>query len=196
MTSPSQLVIPGQSIGPVSKFSPGPGTHITNGHIQASVLTTNTNSIPTHNRTLLPILAAYPPDSTTPKPVPLLPAVGTLVYARITRLTRQQAHASILTVSSTVATHPFRGILRAQDVRSTEKDKVKLADCFHVGDIVRALVISLGDQGGYYLSTAANELGVIMAWSEDGNGCVPISWREVRDDVTGVKEARKVARPF
>ena len=73
---------------------------------------------------------------------------------------------------------------------------MKLADCFHVGDIVRAMVISLGDQGGYYLSTAANELGVVMAWSEEGNGCVPISWREVRDDVTGVREARKVARPF
>ena len=81
-------------------------------------------------------------------------------------------------------------------MRSTERDKVKLADCFHVGDIVRALVISLGDQGGYYLSTAANELGVVMAWSEEGNGCVPISWREVRDEVTGVRETRKVARPF
>lgn len=196
MATPSQLFIPGQSIGLASKFCPGTGTHIANDHIQASVLGTKTNTIPTHNRTLPPILAVHPPDSTTPKPVPLLPAVGALVYARITRLTRQQAHASILVVSSTVATHPFRGILRAQDVRSTEKDKVKLADCFHVGDIVRALVISLGDQGGYYLSTAANELGVVMAWSEEGNGCVPISWREMRDDITGVREARKVARPF
>lgn len=196
MTSASQFVIPGQSIGSASKFSPGPGTHIADDHIQASVLGTTTNTVPIHNRTLPPILTAHPPGSTTPKPVPLLPAVGALVYARITRLTRQHAHASILAVSSTVATHPFRGILRAQDVRSTEKDKVKLADCFRVGDIVRAQVISLGDQGGYYLSTAANELGVVMAWSEEGNGCVPISWREVRDDVTGLKEARKVARPF
>lgn len=196
MANTSQLMIPGQSIGLASKFSPGPGTHIANGHIQASVLGNTTNTIPTNNRTLSPILTAHPPSSTTSKPVPLLPVVGAIVYARITRLTRQHAHASILAVSSTVATHPFRGILRAQDVRSTEKDKVKLSDCFHVGDIVRALVISLGDQGGYYLSTAANELGVVMAWSEEGNGCVPVSWREVRDDVTGMREARKVARPF
>jgi exosome complex component CSL4 len=196
MASTPQLVTPGQSVGLASKSSPGPGTHIANGYIQASVLGTTTNTIPTHSRTLPSIVTAHPPDSTTPKPVPLLPTVGALVYARITRLTRQQAHASILAISSTVATHPFRGILRSQDVRSTEKDKVKLADCFHVGDIVRALVISLGDQSGYYLSTAANELGVIMAWSEEGNGCVPISWREVRDDITGVREARKVARPF
>ena len=196
MAGSSQLVIPGQPLGPTSKFSPGPGTHIANEQIQSSIVGSTTKTTPTNNRTLPIILTAHPPDSTTSKPAPLLPTVGAIVYARITRLTRQHVHASILAISSTVATHPCRGILRAQDVRSTERDKVKLADCFHVGDIVRALVISLGDQGGYYLSTAANELGVVMAWSEEGNGCVPISWREVRDEVTGVRETRKVARPF
>jgi exosome complex component CSL4 len=53
----------------------------------------------------------------------------------------------------------------------------------------------MGDQTGYYLSTAGNEFGVVMAWSENGNVCVPISWMEVRDQVTGLKELRKVARP-
>jgi exosome complex component CSL4 len=94
-------------------------------------------------------------------------------------------------------TTSFRGILRAQDVRATEKDKVKLGECFRVGDIVRAVVISLGDQGGYYLSTAGNEYGVVMAWSKGvGNLCVPVSWCEVVDSVTGAKEMRKVAKPI
>jgi exosome complex component CSL4 len=91
---------------------------------------------------------------------------------------------------------PFRGILRAQDVRATEKDKVKLADLFRVGDIIRAVVISLGDQGGYFLSTAGNEFGVLMSWSDKGNVCVPISWCEVQDTVTGEREERKVAKPI
>ena len=55
--------------------------------------------------------------------------------------------------------------------------------------------ISLGDQVSYYLSTARNELGVLLATSEDGNTMVPISWKEFRDPVTGKNETRKVAKP-
>lgn len=36
----------------------------------------------------------------------------------------------------------FTGVIRSQDVRATEKDKVKLADCFRGGDVVRGLVVS------------------------------------------------------
>ncbi len=56
--------------------------------------------------------------------------------------------------------------------------------------------ISLGDQSNYYLSTARNELGVIMAKSEAGNTIFPISWKEFKDPVTGQIESRKVAKPF
>ena len=56
--------------------------------------------------------------------------------------------------------------------------------------------ISLGDQSNYYLSTASNEFGVVMARSEEGNQMVPISWKEFQDPRTGKKETRKVAKPF
>lgn len=36
----------------------------------------------------------------------------------------------------------FTGVIRSQDVRATEKDKVKLADCFRGGDVVRGIVVS------------------------------------------------------
>jgi exosome complex component CSL4 len=48
----------------------------------------------------------------------------------------------------------FKGIIRSQDVRSTDRDKVKIIDSFKPGDIVRAIIISLGDGSNYYLSTA------------------------------------------
>lgn len=57
------------------------------------------------------------------------------------------------------------------------------------------LQISLGDQTNYYLTTARNELGVIMAKSEAGNTMYPISWKEFKDPVTGETESRKVAKP-
>lgn len=56
--------------------------------------------------------------------------------------------------------------------------------------------ISLGDQSNYYLSTARNDLGVLMATSDAGNAMHPVSWREYRDPVTGTSELRKVAKPF
>ena len=86
--------------------------------------------------------------------------------------------------------------VRREDIRATEKDKVVCSEGFRVGDIVRASVISLGDQANFYLTTARNDWGVLMARSEAGNTMVPISWREFRDPVTGLREGRKVAKPF
>lgn len=56
--------------------------------------------------------------------------------------------------------------------------------------------ISIGDQANYYLTTARNEFGVLMAKSEAGNSMYPISWKEFQDPVTGETELRKVAKPF
>lgn len=39
----------------------------------------------------------------------------------------------------------FVGVIRAQDVRATEKDKVKLADCFRGGDVVKGLVVCISN---------------------------------------------------
>lgn len=91
---------------------------------------------------------------------------------------------------------PFAGLIRREDVRATEKDKVTIADSFRVGDLVRGVVISLGDQSNYYIETARNDLGVVMAKSEEGNVMFPVSWKEFVDGVTGRREARKVAKPF
>jgi exosome complex component CSL4 len=119
-----------------------------------------------------------------------------------------QATASILVVdpsptatsylSYTTSTNEelqFATILRREDIRAYEKDKVVMNEMVRVGDIVRASVISLGDERSYYISTVGNELGVAVAVSEDGNAMLPASWKEMRDVVTGKSEARKVAKP-
>lgn len=35
----------------------------------------------------------------------------------------------------------FTGVIRTQDVRATEKDRVKIGDCFRGGDVVRGVVV-------------------------------------------------------
>lgn len=92
----------------------------------------------------------------------------------------------------------FRGVIRSQDVRSTDRDKVRIIDCFRPGDIVRAEVLSLGDGSNYYLTTAKNEYGVVFAKSEGGAGelMTAIDWETMVCERTGVVEKRKCAKLF
>lgn len=92
----------------------------------------------------------------------------------------------------------FRGIIRSQDVRSTDRDRVKVIECFKPGDIVRAQVLSLGDGTNYYLTTARNDLGVVFARAANGAGGLMYAtdWQMMTSPVTGATEKRKCAKPF
>ncbi len=108
----------------------------------------------------------------------------------------------------------FSGVIRVQDVRAAEKDKVKIGDCFRGGDVVKGVVVrlyhldlfsylclqpwrqlSLGDSRSYFITTARNDLGVIFATSEAGATMEPVSWQEMRCPKTGKFEKRKCAKP-
>lgn len=133
-----------------------------------------------------------------------LPVVGSVVLARVVRVRRGQIDVVILVVygdgsedgEGSVCADEWQAVIRREDIRATEKEKVVCAEGFRVGDVVRGVVISLGDQLNYYLTTGKNELGVIMAKSEAGNTMYPISWKEFKDPETGMVESRKVAKPF
>lgn len=72
------------------------------------------------------------------------PAPNTVVLGSVTRLSPQQATISISVVDGAplAAGEEFTGVIRTQDVRATEKDRVKISDCFRGGDVVRGLVVS------------------------------------------------------
>jgi hypothetical protein len=79
-----------------------------------------------------------------PKVRPNPPSPNSIVLGTVTRLSPLQAVLSI-TVVDGVPLPPgeeFTGVIRVQDVRATEKDKVKIADCFRGGDVVKGLVVS------------------------------------------------------
>lgn len=98
---------------------------------------------------------------------------------------------------ATILREPFQALIRQQDIRATEVDKVKMSESFRVGDVVRGVVISLGDERNYYVSTARNEFGVVLGVSEAGERLVPVSWREMREvEGMGRVELRKVAKPI
>ncbi|KID94141.1 exosomal core protein CSL4, partial [Metarhizium majus ARSEF 297] len=199
------VAVPGHVLGPASKYTPGPGTHTHLGNVVSSLLgrvhVTAPTKAPGPAKRLNKITAAAREELPTisvarhGRKREILPDVNNVVLARVVRLMPKQAIVVIQQVGDTVLQTEWQGVIRVQDVRATEKDKVKMYESFKPGDIVKAQVISLGDQANYYLSTASNELGVIMAASEAGNDMVPVSWREYQDPETGLTESRKVAKP-
>lgn len=203
----TSLVVPGQILASTSSHLPGPGTHVFEDNILASIIGISIIT-PAANRSGKPIIS-IPRQATTPivsRPSTSLPKVGSIVLCRVTRVQQRQLAASILVVDpspndvisysqTTNDELQFQSVLRKEDVRTHEKDKIVMNEMYRVGDIVRAVVISLGDERNYYISTAGNEFGVVVATSEAGNAMVPASWKEMKDVVTGKGESRKVAKP-
>ena len=125
-----------------------------------------------------------------------VPQSGDTVTCRVTRLTPRMANVDILCVNDVpLTTAAFPGVVRIQDIRSHDVDKVEMMKSFRPGDIIRAEVISMGDSRSYYLSTAKEPLGVVFARSAAGGTMVPLSWQEMFCPTSKTKEFRKVARP-
>lgn len=186
------MALPGELLGPTKANNVGEGAHIEGSNLYASVAGSIV-STPSSRKDI-----RVPTISITRRNGPLLPEVGTVVIGKISRTNPRQAALSIVALGPNgagILNEPLPGLIRQQDIRATEIDKVKVTESFRVGDVVRATVISLGDERSYYLSTAKNELGVVMAWSQWGNAMVPVSWKEFADEEMGMRETRKVAKP-
>jgi exosome complex component CSL4 len=214
MSLPS-IALPGQLLGSIDKYLPGPGTHIHEQQIYASIAgpvlssplpKSSQPSSMSSKSALTPLLSISRPPTTTSDPgilgtnsgggAPLLPSINSIVLARITRLSARFASCEILVIDDVVCREAFQAQIRREDIRATEKDKIQIAESFRVGDIIRGVVISLGDQSSYYVATDRNELGVVLARSEEGRVMYPVSWKEFRDPVSGRAEGRKAAKPF
>ncbi|XP_057476972.1 uncharacterized protein LOC130764686 isoform X1 [Actinidia eriantha] len=192
MREKEELVTPGEVLGKASELKAGRGAYVAthNNTVYASL---------TGRRSLNP----PPPDSPDKRPTVevtghkahgAVPVPGSIVIARVAKVMARMASADIMCVGSKSVREKFSGIIRHQDIRATEIDKVDMHSSFRPGDIVRASILSLGDARAYYLSTAKNELGVVSAESTAGATMVPISWTEMQCPLTGQIEQRKVAK--
>ena len=127
---------------------------------------------------------------------PSVLSVGDVIIGRVTRITPRLAHVEILCVNEAALRESCAGLLRREDVRPpTQRDGVEMHRCVRPGDVLLASVLSLGDSRAYYLSTTANEHGVVIARSSEGATMRPISYCEMECPLTRVREKRKVAKP-
>ncbi len=162
------LVLPGQLLGASSTYDPGPGTHLYSSNIYASLpgrpfantpsQTASKSSKPPPKQTLA--ITRLPSNSATADLGPVserisntnaLPMVGDVVLGRVTRCMTRQVNVGILIVmgvdgkheAGMVCANEIQGVVRREDVRATEKEKVVIGERFRLGDLVRAVVVSL-----------------------------------------------------
>ncbi|KAJ1730823.1 hypothetical protein LPJ61_002820, partial [Coemansia biformis] len=192
---PEELVVvtPGRRLGLADEYEPGSGTYMRNGVIYSSILGTRTTREAQEKGDAgdKPVLSVERKSAKF-----AIPAIGSEVLCRVVRMNPRAASVAIIMVGSTPCQEDFQGTVRVQDIRATEKDLVQMISSFRPGDIIRAEVISLGDQRSYYLATTKNEHGVIFAQSVAGNTMVPVSWEEMQDPKTKDIEKRKCAKTF
>ncbi|KAJ3045140.1 hypothetical protein HDV00_011866 [Rhizophlyctis rosea] len=184
-----KIVTPGERIAHAADFEASSGTYQRDEYIYASVVGEK-RELPPPTTGKRPLLQVH-----RRKEVSAIPETHSIVTGKVVRVKPREATVSILVVGNVPVRESFQGIIRLQDVRATERDKVQMYKSFRPGDIVRAQVISLGDARSYYLSTAQNELGVIFAQSLAGHTMIPISWEEMVCPKSKVIEFRKCAKP-
>ena len=182
------VVLPGVRLCPSDNVHlGGHGTYTQHGYIYSS-LVGEMKLVNNADKTVTVEVEGLSEDS-------LVPGQQDVVTVRIMSVNPRWAKCNILCVGDVVLSESYRAVIRKEDVRQTEKDRVELYKCFRPGDIVLARVISLGDAGGgYLLSTAENSLGVVIAKSEAGALMVPVSWTEMQCPSSYSVEERKVAK--
>ena len=183
--APAGVVLPGQRLGSTRTARPGPGTFVWGHHVYASVVGAATNDLSQEPSTL----------SIAHRQHAVLPVVGDTVTCRVLRINPRLANVEILCVGGVALRESCSGIIRREDIRDFDIDKLEMHKCFRPTDVLQARVISLGDSRSYFLTTAASELGVVFAHSAEGAIMEPVSWQEMTCPVTHAREARKVAKP-
>ena len=177
-------VCPGDRLGSTDTHLSGVGTYVKGTSIIASLLgTVATKKV--EDKTEISVFREGEAR---------VPGVGDEVTVSITRVTGQVANCVIECLGPHALSHGYAGLIRKEQVRETEIDKVEMSDCFRPGDIVVASVVSLGDAQSYFLSTAAPAHGVVFArHAISRQPLVPINWAEMQCPETGDIEKRKVA---
>mmetsp|Transcript_88209 Transcript_88209/g.175211 ORF Transcript_88209/g.175211 Transcript_88209/m.175211 type:complete len:188 (+) Transcript_88209:127-690(+) len=182
-----RIVAPGERLGNIDECLAGSGTYVGGDGIYASV-----NGKVRHNATDASVEVVQAGNVVAHG----VPEVGSTVVAHVVQMSHLRADCAIVAVGETPLTEKFRGMIRKQDVRLFEVDKLRMTDCFRIGDFVRAQILALGDARSYVLTTAVSDnLGVIFARGAAGAPLVPISWQCMKCPQTGAKEPRKVAKP-
>lgn len=78
----------------------------------------------------------------SPRTPSVLPSTGDIVTAKVTVVNSRLVQCLILCVGPSVLARPYRGVLKKEDIKSTDKDRIDPYKCFRPGDVILARVVS------------------------------------------------------
>ncbi|NP_001307160.1 exosome complex component CSL4 isoform 3 [Mus musculus] len=116
MAPPVRYCIPGERLCNLEEGSPGSGTYTRHGYIFSSLAGC---LMKTSENGAVPVVSVMRETESQ-----LLPDVGAVVTCKVSSINSRFAKVHILYVGSTPLKNAFRGTIRKEDIRATEKDKV------------------------------------------------------------------------
>ncbi|VDO02360.1 unnamed protein product [Rodentolepis nana] len=166
------FVIPGEFLAIKDENTDeGKFTHVSSGKILAAVAgRVKVNKDSSHTK--VSVVPFHEPCPT--------PDIDSIVLAKISSITRRFARCEIVAIDNRVLAGPFRGMIKREDIRETQKDRAEPSLSFRPGDLVRAKVVNIiGSSSGSYISSclpAAEEcspvVGTIVAAARTVAGAV------------------------
>ncbi len=177
-----RFVVPGDRLGVIEEFMPGPGTYVENGTIYSSAT----------GRALVDILNKQVSVFSKTRFLPV-PKVGSVVTGQVRDVQSKIAVVRIFQVGKQHLSGFFTGILHVSDVSLRYVET--MYDACKPGDIIRAKVVSDKNRT-FHLTTKEPNLGVLSAFcSRCGNA---LTYRRVhmRCSRCGKIEKRKTARDY
>jgi exosome complex component CSL4 len=145
-----QLVVPGDKLGVIEEFEPGPGTYVEEGSIYS--LTTGRALMDVLNKKV----SVFPGVKASG-----VPRVGSIVIGQVLESQNKQAVVRIFQVGNRVLSGFFSGLLHISDVSPRYVES--MYDVCKAGDVIRAKVISDKNRV-FHLTTNDKDLGVVRAF--------------------------------
>lgn len=144
------FVTPGERLGVIEEFLPGPGTYVEDGNIHAK----------TTGHILFDIMTKTVSVYPTVK-MPNVPKVGSVIIGKVTSTQERSCSIRIMRIDNRESYSKFDGVLHISDVSRGYTQSMR--DVCKPGDTIRAIVVS-DKNNVFHLSTSDRELGVIQAY--------------------------------
>jgi exosome complex component CSL4 len=176
------FVVPGDRLGVIEEFTPGPGTYVIEGIIHSEVT----------GCTLLDMLnkqvSVYPLVQTA-----TVPQVGSIVTGLVLEVRNKQAVLRIFQIGEKMLSGFFTGMLHISGVSQGYVDN--MYNVCKAGDIIKAKVISTKNRA-FFLSTAEKDLGVVSALCSICGNVLQLANRGLGCSKCGNLERRKVSPDY
>jgi len=176
------FVVPGDRLGVIEEFTPGPGTYVEHGTIHSKITGCTLLDMPNKKISVYPLVQAA-----------RVPQIGSIVSGQILNVKSKRAVLRISQMGKKSLSGFFTGILHISDVSPSYVESM-FSVC-KTGDIMKAKVISNNNRT-FYLSTAEKNFGVTYALCSRCGHALRLGERGMRCSTCGNVERRKASPDY